>query len=350
MGTMAGPSWLRATRSRTSCTPNRQACRSWKSVRRAGGSMRCRPNPRRSGSHTMLPGSLRCSSKAVAVLPPPNGPLIHTSTTPTVPEQGSGQHGIVTAAVRSRAAPCAGARRPPSGRSASSMYRKLTLREAGFGHKLGPDLGHFLSHRGVSGRVCGVDRAQRRHQDRSGGQAAEPLVVGGHDVPGRPPGAGMGQHVVEGLLVFVPVAPLPDVAGRELPVLVRMIDPLEEPSGLLFPGQVEHDLDDVDAVTGQVAFPVVDLPVAAGPDVVLAVLRGQMFRREQVRVHPDHEYLLVVRPVEDADLAPAGQGALAAPQEVVVQLFRGGLLEGVHGYRLRVDPAHHVRHGAGLTW
>jgi hypothetical protein len=44
-------------------------------------------------------------------------------------------------------------------------------------------------------------------------------------------------------------------------------------------------------------------------------------------MYPDDEHLLVVRPVEDADLAPAGQGALAAPQEVVVQLFRGGLLE-----------------------
>jgi hypothetical protein len=53
--------------------------------------MRCRPNPRCSGSQTMLPGSRRCSSKAVAVLPPPNGPLTHTSTATTVPENAAGR-------------------------------------------------------------------------------------------------------------------------------------------------------------------------------------------------------------------------------------------------------------------
>src|SRR5215469_8378188 len=42
------------------------------------------PKPTSSGSHTTLPGSRLLSSKAVAVLPPPNGPLIHSSMRLTI--------------------------------------------------------------------------------------------------------------------------------------------------------------------------------------------------------------------------------------------------------------------------
>jgi hypothetical protein len=69
MGTMTGPSYLREAVSSISYTPCRQAARSWKSPRRAGGSMRSSPKPRCSGSHTTLPGSRRWSSWAVAVFP-----------------------------------------------------------------------------------------------------------------------------------------------------------------------------------------------------------------------------------------------------------------------------------------
>src|SRR5580704_682491 len=108
-------------------------------------------------------------------------------------------------------------------------------REAEFRDKLGSDLRHLLPHRGVRGWIPWVDRAKRGHQDRSGGQPAEPFVVGRHDVPWRPRRAGVAQHAVEGPLVVVPVASLPDIAGRELPVLLWVVDPLEKPFGLLPP-------------------------------------------------------------------------------------------------------------------
>src|SRR5690242_12856951 len=100
-------------------------------------------------------------------------------------------------------------------------------------------------------------------------------MVGRHDVPRCPLGAGMTQHAVEGALVVLPVAPLPDVAGRELPVLCRVVDALDEPFGLLSLRHVEHDLDDMDAVVDQVALPGIDLPVAAVPDVAFRCRRGQ---------------------------------------------------------------------------
>ena len=56
-------------------------------------------------------------------------------------------------------------------------------------------------------------------------------------------------------------------------------------------------------------------------------------------MHPDDEHLLVVGPVEDADPAPPGQGALVTPEEVVLQFFGGGLFEGTDGDRLRVYTA-----------
>src|SRR5260370_23250487 len=105
----------------------------------------------------------------------------------------------------------------------------------------------------------------------------------------------------------------------------------------------------MDAVADQLALPVVELTVAAGPDAALPRRRGQPLRVEQVRMHPDDEHLLVVGPVEDADPAPAGQRALVTPEEVVVKLFRGWLFEGPDRYPLRVDTAHHVLDGAVLA-
>ena len=105
----------------------------------------------------------------------------------------------------------------------------------------------------------------------------------------------------------------------------------------------------MDAVVDQVALPVVDLPIPAVADVAFRCRRGQSLRGEQVLMHPDDEHLLVVGPVEDADPAPPGQGALVTPEEVVVQFFGGRLLEGTDGDRLRVDTAHHVLDGAVLA-
>src|SRR5580700_10665705 len=80
-------------------------------------------------------------------------------------------------------------------------------------------------------------------------------------------------------------------------------------------------LTNVDTVADQVALPVVDLAVAPGPQATVTSDRGHPLRGEQVLVDPDDQHLLVVGPVEDADPAPPGQGALVPPQEVVVQLL-----------------------------
>jgi hypothetical protein len=113
---------------------------------------------------------------------------------------------------------------------------------------------------------------------------------------------------------------------------------LEEPLGLLPPGQVEHDLDHVDAVAGQVLLPAVDVPVALAPDVAFPRCLGQALRRQQVRMYPDDQHFLVVRPVEDADPPPGGQRGLVAPEEIVLELGRRRLPEAADLHACGLTP------------
>ena len=55
-------------------------------------------------------------------------------------------------------------------------------------------------------------------------------------------------------------------------------------------------------------------------------------------MHLQSDDLLVVRSVEDADTPPLRQGLRDAPEEVVVELLGGGLLERDHLDALRVHP------------
>ena len=132
--------------------------------------------------------------------------------------------------------------------------------------------------------------------------------------------------VGEGLLVVVPVAALLDVGGRELPVVVGQVDAPEEADALLLLREVQEQLDDGEAVVGEVALPVVDVAVALLPDVAPARLPGQLLVLEDLGVHAHHEDLLVVGAVEDADLAAARQVGGEAPQVVVVELQGEGAL------------------------
>src|SRR5207302_8322104 len=108
-------------------------------------------------------------------------------------------------------------------------------------------------------------------------------------------------------------------------------------------------LHDADPVVVQVALPVVYLAKAPRPDVTRAALRRKVLGAEQLGMDPHDEHLLIVRAVVDADPAPRRQEALIAPEEVVVELFRGGLLEAVHLHSLGIDATRHVLDRAVLA-
>src|SRR5205814_7779417 len=67
----------------------------------------------------------------------------------------------------------------------------------------------------------------------------------------------------------VPVRAFGEVGGRELPLLARLPEPLEEPLPLLVPGQVEEELEHDRAIARQVALECVDIRVAVGPEVAV---------------------------------------------------------------------------------
>src|SRR5512146_1901320 len=66
-------------------------------------------------------------------------------------------------------------------------------------------------------------------------------------------------------------------------------------------------------------------------------------------MHPHYQCFLVIRAVEDADLAAAGQAGCRAPKVVVIEFLLRWRLEGVHLYSLRIDAGHHVLDGAVLS-
>src|SRR6185437_16130919 len=99
----------------------------------------------------------------------------------------------------------------------------------------------------------------------------------------------------------------------------RHIEPLEEPPSLLLLRHIQQQLDDLEPVVAQIPLPFVDLAVPLVPDPLAPAARRQPLPVQVLRMDPDDEYLLVVRPVEDADLAPGRRGPRVAPQVVVTE-------------------------------
>src|SRR3954464_3919473 len=98
-----------------------------------------------------------------------------------------------------------------------------------------------------------------------------------------------------------PEAPPPRVVRGELPVLLGPVDPGQEAPPLLLRREVQEELDHREPVLGEVALPVVDLPIATAPDSRFPRRLWQLLAAEEFRVDADDQHLLVVRPVEDDD-------------------------------------------------
>jgi len=145
------------------------------------------------------------------------------------------------------------------------------------------------------------------------------------------------------------MAALGHVRCRELPVLLGLVEPAQETLLLLRLRDVQEELPDQHAVACQVALEAADVAVALLPDPVRDQPWRQLLMREDLGVHAHHEHLLVVRAVEDADTPALGQGAIAAPQVIVIQLLVRGHLERVDLAALRIDARHHVIDGAVLA-
>ena len=68
----------------------------------------------------------------------------------------------------------------------------------------------------------------------------------------------------------------------------------------------------------------------------------QLFVFQNLTVDAHHQYLLVIRPIEDADLASLRQALRRSPEVVVVQFFRRRRLERPDIHSQRIHPRHDV--------
>src|SRR6202171_1805916 len=186
-------------------------------------------------------------------------------------------------------------------------------------------------------RVLRVHLLERLEQDPGDCPVAVVLVVCRDDVP-RGPGrgaAGNGRAVCA--LVLVPVSPLVDVVLAELPPLVGVGQPLEQAPTLLVVGDEETELDDLGLASNQLSLELVDQSISPLDHFWL----GQL-------MDAGDQDVLVMRAIEDSDLARNRQVLADAPQEAVPLLLGSRSFEGGDRNPLRVEVADDVGDGPVL--
>ena len=117
----------------------------------------------------------------------------------------------------------------------------------------------------VEPRWCKVHLADGRDHDAADQGPQGVLVVRRDDIT-RGPGGGVGrQDILVGAPILVPVPALSKVGGRELPVLVQMVETLEEPALLLLLRDVQEEFHDPGAIAVEMVLEAVDVLVAVLP-------------------------------------------------------------------------------------
>ena len=186
--------------------------------------------------------------------------------------------------------------------------------------------------------VARVEVIEHLAQDVGDREVAEPLPVGGDEVPGSPVGGCPTQDLLEGRDVGRPQVALSQVTLRELPALVGLVEPRLEPLALLVAVDVQEELDDGGALVDEHPLPLVDVSIASAPG-----------RPGHQVVDPHHEHVLVVAPVEDRDMAGGRRPEVDAPQVVVRALAVTGDLEAHHAASLGVERVHDMADRAVLA-
>ena len=146
------------------------------------------------------------------------------------------------------------------------------------------------------------------------------------------------ERVVERLHVLRPQGAVVEVAPAELPPLVGAVDAILQPLALLLVRHVQEDLHD--------RGPLVREHALERPDVLVAPLPHALGRQ---RLHPHDEHVLVVAPVEHADLAVGRRVTVDPPEEVVGELLLARHAERRDPHSGRVDPGEDVAQHAVLA-
>ncbi len=149
---------------------------------------------------------------------------------------------------------------------------------------------------------------------------------------------------------MLPVFPLMNVREAELPVLVRLVDALEEASPLFALREVEEDLDDPGSIAVEMLLQINDgtIPLLPNGPLIDQLVRKALAAKN-FRVHPNDEDFLIVGSIEDADSPPFRQMASGAPEKIVLQFLGTRLFETEDFAALRVNAGHYVPDGAILA-
>src|SRR5215470_3064344 len=197
-------------------------------------------------------------------------------------------------------------------------------------------------------RVCEIEICERLDDRRSHHEPREPLVVCGDYEPRRmfrggcPNGLLIGRHVVR------PEGALAHIGRRELPMLVRFVEPAEESLLLLAARHVQEELEHDQTLMAQVPLEMRDVGQSLLPDVLARAGRRQLLLLEDVLMHAYDQDLLVVRAVENADMPTRGEAPDVPPEEIVIEIRCRGLLERENLAALRVETRHDMLDGAVL--
>ena len=144
------------------------------------------------------------------------------------------------------------------------------------------------------------------------------FVVGGNDIPGGATGACRSEASLIGLHVVLPQFSLGNVRSTEFPVLFRFVDACQEALSLLLLREVKKEFDDAGSIAMEVFLQIHDRTIPVVPDLLVVMRRVRdRFAAENLGVHAEDQHLLVIGPIENADLPAFRQIARGAPQKVM---------------------------------
>src|SRR5215472_9455321 len=193
--------------------------------------------------------------------------------------------------------------------------------------KCSPHGEQLLLPLGVDFRVSEIELLHCFHCCCCDDEPSEPFVVGRHDVPWRRLGRSSSDSFFESVHVVAPITPLVHVRTREFPVLLRIVEALQEPLLLLCARYMQEELQDDSPLPGEVVLEVSDV----GEPLVPNALAHQMGRKplplQDVLVHTHNENLLVIGPVEDSYPPTLRQALVITPQKVVAEVLLRWLFE-----------------------
>src|ERR1039458_7538417 len=125
-------------------------------------------------------------------------------------------------------------------------------------------------------------------------QPREPFVVRRDYDPGGMFAGCMADHIFIVPMVVLPEAALPDVGGRKLPVLFRLIETRKKAALLLLLAHIQKELANRDSIPGGVAFKGGNVFEALLPYFSADASRRQTLRFQQLRVYSHHQDFFVV--------------------------------------------------------